>query len=73
MNMKEKLKKIFRYRKFFSSDECIIDSLIRIGEKGVRIDEEGVGCICRGCILTDTINRNVGCPLIIKENLKGVE
>ena len=64
--MKEKLKKIFRYRKFFSSDECTIDSLI-------RIDEEEVGYICEGCILTDTISRNVGCPLIIKENLKGVK
>ena len=71
--MKEKLKKILRYRKFFLSDECIIDSLVRMDEKGVRIDEEGVGCICRGCILTNTISRSVGCPLIIKENLKGVE
>ena len=66
MDMKEKLKKIFRYRKFFSSDECTIDSLI-------RIDEESVGYICRGCILTDTISRSLGCPLIIKENLKGVK
>ena len=65
-SVKEKLKKIFRYRKFFSSDECTIDSLI-------RIDEEEVGYICEGCILTDTISRNVGCPLIIKENLKGVK
>lgn len=66
MNMKEKLKKIFEYRKFFSSDECTIDSLI-------RIDDEGVGYICEGCILTDTVSRYVGCPLIIKENLKGVK
>ena len=65
MNMKEKLKKILRYRKFFSYNECFIDSIIRI--------DEGVRCICRGCILTDTISRNVGCPLTIKENLKGVK
>lgn len=71
-SVKEKLKKIFGYRKFFSSDECTIDSLVRIDEEGVRIDEE-VEYICRGCILTDTISKNVGCPLIIKENLKGVK
>ena len=71
-SVKEKLKKIFGYRKFFSSDECTIDSLIRIDDEGVRIDEE-VEYICEGCILTDTISRNVGCPLIIKENLKGVK
>lgn len=65
-SVKEKLKRIFGYRKFFSSDECTIDSFI-------RIDEEEVGYICEGCILTDTISRYVGCPLIIKENLKGVK
>ena len=65
-SVKEKLKRIFEYRKFFSSDECTIDSLI-------RIDDEEVGYICEGCILTDTISRYVGCPLIIKENLKGVK
>ena len=71
-SVKEKLKKIFGYRKFFSSDECTIDSLVRIDEEGVRIDEE-VEYICEGCILTDTISRNVGYAIIIKENLKGVK
>ena len=47
-SVKEKLKRIFGYRKFFSSDECTIDSLI-------RIDDEAVGYICEGCILTDTV------------------
>lgn len=45
---------------------CALDTV-------VRIDEEEVGYICEGCILTDTISRYVGCPLIIKENLKGVK
>ncbi len=43
---------------------CDIDMVI-------RIDEETYAC--EKCALLDTISRNVGCPLIIKENLKSVE
>ena len=43
---------------------CYIDSLIRIDENIYD---------CEKCALVDTISRSVGCPLIIKENLKGVE
>ena len=45
-------------------DLCDIDMVI-------RIDEETYDC--EKCALVDTISRSVGCPLIIKENLKGVE
>ena len=45
-------------------DLCDIDMVI-------RIDEETYDC--ENCALVDTISRNIGCPLIIKENLKGVE
>ena len=45
-------------------DLCDIDMVI-------RIDEETYAC--EKCALVDTISRNVGCPLIIKENLKGVK
>ena len=45
-------------------DLCDIDMVI-------RIDEETYDC--EKCALVDTVSRNVGCPLIIKENLKGVE
>ena len=45
-------------------DLCDIDMVI-------RIDEETYDC--EKCALVDTISRNVGCPLIIKENLKGVK
>ena len=71
MSILKRLKDIFDKMDFIGS-ECAIDSLIRIDDEGVRIDEE-VEYICEGCILTDTISRNVGCPLIIKENLKGVK
>ena len=43
---------------------CYIDSL-------ARIDEEIYDC--ENCALVDTVSRSVGCPLIIKENLKGVK
>ena len=43
---------------------CDIDTVI-------RIDEETYAC--EKCALVDTISRNVGCPLLIKENLKGVK
>lgn len=45
-------------------DLCDIDMVI-------RIDEETYDC--ENCALVDTVSRNIGCPLIIKENLKGVE
>ena len=45
-------------------DLCDIDMVI-------RIDEETYDC--EKCALVDTVSINVGCPLIIKENLKGVE
>ena len=45
-------------------DLCDIDMVI-------RIDEETYDC--EKCALVDTVSRSVGCPLIIKENLKGVE
>lgn len=45
-------------------DLCDIDMVI-------RIDEETYDC--EKCALLDTINRNAGCPLTIKENLKGVK
>ena len=45
-------------------DLCDIDMVI-------RIDEETYDC--EKCALVDTVSRNVGCPLIIKENLKGVK
>ena len=45
-------------------DLCDIDMVI-------RIDEETYDC--EKCALVDTISRYVGCPLIIKENLKGVK
>lgn len=45
-------------------DLCDIDMVI-------RIDEETYDC--ENCALLDTISRNAGCPLTIKENLKGVK
>ena len=45
-------------------DLCDIDMVI-------RIDEETYDC--ENCALVDTVSRSIGCPLIIKENLKGVE
>ena len=45
-------------------DLCDIDMVI-------RIDEETYDC--EKCALVDTVSRSVGCPLIIKENLKGVK
>ena len=45
-------------------DLCDIDMVI-------RIDEETYDC--EKCALVDTISRNIGCPLLIKENLKGVK
>ena len=45
-------------------DLCDID-MVR------RIDDETYDC--EKCALVDTISRSVGCPLIIKENLKGVK
>ena len=45
-------------------DLCDIDMVI-------RIDEETYDC--EKCALVDTVSRSIGCPLIIKENLKGVE
>ena len=44
-------------------DLCEIDMVI-------RIDEE---YDCEKCVLVDTISRDVGCTLIIRENLKGVK
>ena len=38
--MKEKLKKIFRYRKFFSYNECIVDCLMNMEKDCVQ---------CKGC------------------------
>lgn len=38
--MKEKLKKILRYRKFFSYKECIVDCLMNMGKDCVQ---------CKGC------------------------
>ena len=43
---------------------CDIDMVI-------RIDEETYDC--EKCALLDTISRSAGCPLTIKENLKGVK
>ena len=65
-SVKEKLKRIFGYRKFFSSDECTIDSLIRIDRKAYD---------CDNCILADTINvvrkeGDVMCPMIMEEEVK---
>ena len=45
-------------------DLCDIDMVI-------RIDKETYAC--EKCALLDTISRNAGCPLTIKENLKGVK
>ena len=45
-------------------DLCDIDMVI-------RIDEETYDC--EKCALVDTVSRSIGCPLIIKENLKGVK
>ena len=45
-------------------DLCDIDMVI-------RIDDETYDC--EKCALVDTVSRSVGCPLIIKENLKGVK
>ena len=45
-------------------DLCDIDMVI-------RIDEETYDC--ENCALVDTVSRSVGCPLTIKENLKGVK
>ena len=38
--MKEKLKKILRYRKFFSYNECIVDCLMSMEKDYVQ---------CKGC------------------------
>ena len=43
---------------------CDIDMVI-------RIDEETYDC--ENCALVDTVSRSICCPLIIKENLKGVK
>ena len=67
-SVKEKLKRIFGYRKFFSSDECTIDSL-------VRIDDERYNC--GNCILADTkdvkrddiLGREI-CPLEVKGDIR---
>lgn len=40
MNMKEKLKKILRYRKFFSYNECTVDCLMSMEKDCVQ---------CKGC------------------------
>lgn len=40
MNMKEKLKKILRYRKFFSYKECTVDCLMNMERDYVQ---------CKGC------------------------
>ena len=63
MNNKEVVKRI---ENIFESIKCscYIDSLIRIDENIYD---------CEKCALVDTVSRNVGCPLIIKENLKGVK
>ena len=45
-------------------DLCDIDMVI-------RIDEETYDC--ENCDIVDKKSRNIGCPLIKKENLKGVE
>ena len=45
-------------------DLCDIDMVIRIVEETYD---------CEKCALLDTISRNAGCPLTIKENLKGVK
>ena len=68
-SVKEKLKRIFGYRKFFSSDECTIDSLVRIDRKVYD---------CDNCILADTIStvrregdvRDVMCPMVMKRECK---
>ena len=73
--------------KNYRLEECVIDSLMRLDSNPtnctecqyvlcdidmvIRIDEETYAC--EKCALVDTVSRNVGCPLIIKENLKGVE
>ena len=49
------------------SSICAMNNIIRINETRPGFYN------CEKCALVDTINRNVGCPLIIKENLKGVK
>ena len=46
---------------------CAMNSIIRINEARPGFYN------CRNCVLVDTVSRNIGCPLIIKENLKGVK
>ena len=46
---------------------CVMNNIIRINEARPGFYN------CRNCVLVDTVSRNVGCPLIIKENLKGVK
>lgn len=43
---------------------CALDTIM-------RIDDETYAC--EKCALVDTISRNAGCSLTIKENLKGVK
>ena len=40
MNMKEKLKKIFKHRKFFYYSECTVDTLMNMEKDCVQ---------CKGC------------------------
>ena len=61
-SVKEKLKRIFGYRKFFSSDECTIDSLIRIDDEIYDCDK---------CVLLDTIHTiRIMCPLTMKRETR---
>ena len=63
--MRRSVKDKLEYMDFICDvDLCDIDMVI-------RIDEETYDC--EKCALVDTVSRNVGCPLIIKENLKGVK
>ena len=63
--MRRSVKGKLEYMNFICNvDLCDIDMVI-------RIDEETYDC--ENCALVDTVSRSVGCPLIIKENLKGVK
>ena len=63
--MRRSVKGKLEYMNFICNvDLCDIDMVIRIDEETYDCDK---------CALVDTVSRNVGCPIIIKENLKGVK
>ena len=66
MNMKEKLKKIFKHRKFFFYNECTVDTLMNMEKDCVQ---------CKGCsflLFTEKDGSCNICPHALDIDLDGV-